>query len=121
MRERVYKALIKRYESEQEDALLKVDLLLVNAGSNAIMVDHVDITGEVDTLLGKIGKAEEKLSVMRKYCVPNKAEKEELNPYLDPNTAGQPTEEESNIDLDPGLISENPLTTLDNESSRAQE
>ena len=49
------------------------------------------------------------------------AEKEELNPYLDPNTAGQPTEEESNIDLDPGLISENPLTTLDNESSRAQE
>jgi hypothetical protein len=38
----------------------------------------MDITGEVDTLLGKIGKAEEKLSVMRKYCVENKANKEIL-------------------------------------------
>ena len=32
-----------------------------------VIPEHVDITGEVDTLLGKIGKAEEKLSVMRKY------------------------------------------------------
>ena len=38
--------------------------------------EHVDITGEVDKLLGKkIGKAEEKLAVMRKYCVENKAKK----------------------------------------------
>ena len=57
MRERVYKALIKRYESEQEDALLKIDMLLVNVGSNAVMVDHVDITGAVDKLLEKYAKA----------------------------------------------------------------
>ena len=32
-----------------------------------VIPEHVDITGEIDALLGKIGKAEEKLSVMRKY------------------------------------------------------
>ena len=67
MRERVYKALIKRYESEQEDALLKVDLLLVNAGSNAIMVDHVDITGEIDKLLAKCASAAEKVAILIRY------------------------------------------------------
>jgi hypothetical protein len=43
-----------------------------------VIPEHVDITGEVDTLLGKIGKAEEKLSVMRKYCVKNEADKNVL-------------------------------------------
>ena len=66
MRERVYKALIKRYESEQEDALLKIDMLLVNVGSNAVMVDHVDITGAVDKLLEKYAKATEKVSILRR-------------------------------------------------------
>ena len=32
-----------------------------------VIPEHIDITGEVDKLLGQIGKAEEKLSVMRKY------------------------------------------------------
>tara|TARA_R110000765_G_scaffold15068_2_gene43768 strand:+ start:1110 stop:1325 length:216 start_codon:yes stop_codon:yes gene_type:complete len=66
MRERVYKALIKRYESEQEDALLKIDMLLVNAGSSAVFVGHVDITGEIDKLLGKCASAEEKVSILRR-------------------------------------------------------
>ena len=67
MRERVYKALIKRCESEQEDALLKIDLLLVNAGSNAVMVDHVDITGGIDKLLAKCASAAEKVAILRRY------------------------------------------------------
>ena len=75
MRERIYKALVSRYHSEMEDGLLKIDMLLVNAGINSVMVDHSDITGEVDTLLNKIGKAEEKLSVMRKYYGDNVADK----------------------------------------------
>ena len=66
MRERVYKTLIKRYEYEQEDALLKIDMLLMNVGSNAVMVDHVDITGEVDKLLGKYASATEKVSILRR-------------------------------------------------------
>jgi len=71
MRERVYKALIKRYESEQEDALLKIDLLLVNAGSNAVMVDHVDITGEIDKLLAKCATSAEKVATLRRYYSSN--------------------------------------------------
>ena len=71
MRERVYKSLIKRYESEQEDALLKIDLLLVNAGSNAVMVDHVDITGEIDKLLVKCAGAAEKMAILIRYYSTN--------------------------------------------------
>ena len=67
MRERVYKALVKRYESEQEDALLKIDLLLVNAGSNAVMVDHADITGQSDKLLAKCASAAEKVAILRRF------------------------------------------------------
>ena len=70
MRERVYKALVKRYEHEQ-DALLKIDLLLVNAGSNAVMVDHVDITGEIDKLLAKCASAAEKVAILRRYYSSN--------------------------------------------------
>ena len=71
MRERVYKALVKKYEFEQEDALLKIDLLLVNSGSNAVMVDHVDITGEIDKLLGKCASAAEKVAILRRNYVTN--------------------------------------------------
>ena len=43
-----------------------------------VIPEHVDITGEVDKLLHKIGGAEEKLSVMRKYYGENKDKKEIL-------------------------------------------
>jgi hypothetical protein len=71
MRERVYKALVKKYEFEQEDALLKIDLLLVNSGSNAVMVDHVDITGEIDKLLTKCASAAEKVAILRRFYSSN--------------------------------------------------
>ena len=73
MREQIYKTLMLKYQYEMEDSLLKIDYLMTSPQS--VIVEHTDITGEVDTLLGKIGKAEEKLSVMRKYCVQNKADK----------------------------------------------
>ena len=67
MRERVYKTMVQRYTSEIEDALLKIDMLMVNAGSNSVMVDHTDITGEVDKLVAKAASASEKLGLLRKY------------------------------------------------------
>jgi|TARA_R110000824_G_scaffold396874_1_gene598952 hypothetical protein len=67
MRERIYKTMVQRYTSEIEDALLKIDMLMVNAGSNAVMVDHSDITGEVDKLLAKAGASSEKLGILRKF------------------------------------------------------
>ena len=71
MRERIYKAMVSRYHSQMEDALLKIDLLLVNAGSNSVMVDHSDITGEIDKLLVQVASAQEKLDILKKYYSTN--------------------------------------------------
>ena len=49
-----------------EDALLKVDMLLAGSG-NPIMVDHIDITGEIDKLLGKAKESEEKMAILRRF------------------------------------------------------
>ena len=70
MNDNLFRTLLKRYEAEIEDAHYKIDCI---NDHNLVIPEHVDITGEVNNLLGKIGKAEEKLSVMRKYCVENKA------------------------------------------------
>ena len=64
MNDNLFRTLLKRYEAEIEDALYKLKCI---EDHNLVIPEHVDITGEVDTLLSKIGKAEEKLSVMRKY------------------------------------------------------
>ena len=72
MNDMLFRTLLKRYEAEIEDALYKIRCI---EDHNMVIPEHVDITGEIDALLGKIGKAEEKLSVMRKYYVENKADK----------------------------------------------
>jgi hypothetical protein len=64
MNARMYNTLEARYQAEIEDAKYKIDAIEEH---NMVIPEHVDITGEVDKLLGQIGKAEEKLSVMRKY------------------------------------------------------
>ena len=70
MNDRLFRTLLKRYEAEIEDALYKIQCI---EDHNMVIPEHVDITGEVNTLLGQIGKAEEKLSVMRKYYGEKKA------------------------------------------------
>ena len=66
MRERIYKALISRYTSQMEDALLKIDMLM--SGSNQpVLVDHTDITGEIDKLLARVAFAAEKMATLRRY------------------------------------------------------
>ena len=67
MRERVYKTMVQRYTSEIEDALLKIDLLLVNAGSGSVMVNHTDITGEVNKYLARAASSNERLALLRKF------------------------------------------------------
>jgi len=64
MNDNLFRTLLKRYEAEIEDAHYKIDCI---NDHNLVIPEHVDITGEIDKLLGQIGKAEEKLSVMRKY------------------------------------------------------
>tara|TARA_R110002020_G_scaffold201373_1_gene403967 strand:- start:443 stop:610 length:168 start_codon:yes stop_codon:yes gene_type:complete len=54
-----------------EDALLKIDMLMVNNGNHAVMVDHSDITGEIDKHLARAGSASERLSLLKKYYSTN--------------------------------------------------
>jgi hypothetical protein len=44
--------------------------------NNIIIPEHVDITGEADKLLQTMAEAEDKVAVMRKYYVRNKADKQ---------------------------------------------
>ena len=75
MKERIYKTLLSKYQSDMEDALLKIDMLLQNAASGAIMVDHIDITGEVDKLLSKVASASENMAILRRFYGTNQAMK----------------------------------------------
>ena len=72
MNDMLFRTLLKRYEAEIEDALYKIRCI---EDHNMVIPEHVDITGEIDALLGKIGKAEEKLFIMRKYYGKKEADK----------------------------------------------
>jgi superfamily II helicase len=71
MRERIYKALVNKYHAQMDEALLKIDLLMLNSASNAVMVDHVDITGEIDKLLARAATASERMALLKKYYSTN--------------------------------------------------
>ena len=65
MREQIFKALVLRYHAEMEDALLKIDYLMNS--TQPVIVDHTDITGEVDKLLHKVADAKENMAILRQY------------------------------------------------------
>ena len=65
MKEQIYKALMLKYQSSMEDALLKIDLLM--SSPQAVIVEHTDITGEVDKLLHKVAEAKENMAILRQY------------------------------------------------------
>ena len=75
MNEMLFRTLLKMYEADIEDARYKIKSFNEN---NIIIPEHIDITGEVDKLLQLIAEAEDKVAVMRKYYVQNKAEKQVL-------------------------------------------
>jgi len=49
-----------------EDALLKIDMLMAG-DRNAVVVDHIDITGAIDKELAKVAGADEKLAKLRRF------------------------------------------------------
>jgi hypothetical protein len=63
IRERLYKALVKRYEAEQEDALVKIDALL----RGDVVPGHVALTEDIDKLLSKVASAAEKMATLRQH------------------------------------------------------
>jgi superfamily II helicase len=71
MRERVYKAMVNRYQAQMEESLLKIDMLMLNSNSNSVMVDHTDITGEIDKLLAKVAVASERLEILKRFYSTN--------------------------------------------------
>ena len=75
MNKMLFRTLLKRYEAEIEDALYKIGSLDEH---NLVIPEHVDITGEADKLLQTMAEAEDKVAVMRKYCVENKADRQVL-------------------------------------------
>ena len=63
MKERIYKALLGRYQNQMEEALLKIDALL----EGDVVPGHPDLTGVVDKLLDKVAHAKEKMAILRQY------------------------------------------------------
>ena len=65
MREQIYKALILKYQADLEDALLKIDMLMTS--QQPVIVDHTNITGEIDKLLHKVADAKENMATLRQF------------------------------------------------------
>ena len=64
MNDKMFKALMKRYDAEIEDALYRIDALNEH---NLIIPEHTDILGEVDKMLQKISGAEDRLAASVSY------------------------------------------------------
>ena len=63
IRERIFQALIKRYQADREEALVKIDALL----RGDVVPGHNDMTGDIDKLLTKVADAEEKMATLRRH------------------------------------------------------
>ena len=63
MMERLYKALLNRYQTQMEEALVTIDALL----EGPIIPGHEDVLGSVDKLLEKVADAKEKMATLRQY------------------------------------------------------
>tara|TARA_Y100000593_G_scaffold61356_1_gene113597 strand:+ start:313 stop:522 length:210 start_codon:yes stop_codon:yes gene_type:complete len=61
-REMIYNSLVKRYEAEIADATTKISIMMTES---RIIPEHIDITGEIDKLLGKIEAAQSKMAILR--------------------------------------------------------
>ena len=70
MKQAIIRALFKKYEAEIEDSHVKIDLMMKRT---VVIPEHIDITGEIDKLLGKIEDAESKLSILRREYGDNAA------------------------------------------------
>ncbi len=70
MNDDLFITMLKRYESDIEDARYKINCI---TDHGLVIPEHTDITGEVDKLLLKISEAEGKLAALRKYYGEKKA------------------------------------------------
>ncbi len=69
VRERIYKALVTRYEADRDTALIKIDALL----KGDVIPGHEDVVGSIDKQLAKVAFAEEKMATLRRHYGTNQA------------------------------------------------
>ena len=63
VRERIFKALIKRYQADGESALVKIDALI----RGEVLPGHEDVIGSIDKQIAKVAFAEEKMATLRRH------------------------------------------------------
>jgi len=63
VRERIFQALIKRYQADGEEALVKIDALL----RGEVVPGHYALTEDINKLLAKVAFAEEKMATLRRH------------------------------------------------------
>ena len=59
----IYDALIKKYEADIADSSAKITILMTET---RIIPEHIDVTGEIDKLLGKIEEAESRMAIFQR-------------------------------------------------------
>jgi hypothetical protein len=69
MTEKMLSVLMKKYDAQKEDAILKIEMII----KGVVIPEHIDITGEVDKLLHIIAESEEKAEVLWKLYGKTKA------------------------------------------------
>ena len=66
----IYDALIKKYTADIADASTKITILMTNT---RIIPEHIDVTGDIDKLLGKIEEAESRMAILQRVYGENDA------------------------------------------------
>ena len=66
----IYDASIKKYEADIADASAKITILMTET---RIIPEHIDVTGEIDKLLGKIEEAESRMAILQRVYGVNEA------------------------------------------------
>ena len=66
----IYDALMKKYEADISDATAKITILMTDT---RIIPEHIDVTGEIDKLLGKIEGAESRMAILQRVYGINEA------------------------------------------------
>ena len=63
VRERIFQALIKRYQADGEAALVKIDALI----RGDVLPGDEDVMGSIDKQIAKVAFAEEKMATLRRH------------------------------------------------------
>ena len=66
----IYEAFIKKYDADIADASAKITILMTET---RIIPEHIDVTGEIDKLLGKIEEAESRMAILQRVYGINEA------------------------------------------------